>query len=251
MSDEYDYGELLVLQHGEAVGVGHLQRSLDERAQRRPWRAARVDRGDAPAVTDDTRGILVLGGFQAAYDPHPWLPAELDAIRDAVEAGIPVFGICLGAQLLAAALGGEVAQREVPEVGIIALTRTLGGQEDEVFAGWPDHARQVFLHEDQITELPDGAVVMLEGSDGAAAWRAPDGVSYGVQFHPEASAEMVAQWVASQDAGVVARAGVDGEAFVAQVREHEAFLRGAGAALVCRWIDAVVGADDPVPRKPR
>lgn len=256
MSDEgYDYGELVVLQHGDHVGPGHLTGLLDERAQRRPWRVVRLGQDELlPRLDGDARGLLVLGGKQSTIDvdAHVWMGPEIDLIASAVEAEIPVFGICLGAQLLARALGGEVTRRATPEIAIVALERTDEADDDEVFAGWPDGASMVFVHEDEVSRLPAGATRMLSGSDGTPAWRAPDGRSYAVQSHPEATPDQVAIWLESEAGRAKCEAaGVDPAAFVDDVRRRERFLRANGLALVNRWIDAVVGAADPSPRKHR
>jgi GMP synthase (glutamine-hydrolysing) len=185
-------------------------------------------------------------------DEHPWIAAELETLREVQAREIAIFGVCLGGQLLAAGLGGEVTARDRPEIGYLPLERTTAAYEDPVFAGWPDGATALFLHDDEVVTLPEGAVPMLAGSDGVAAWRAPGGRSYGVQFHPEVDAEQVAAW--AEDPANQARferAGVGREAFIAEARRRDRFHRAAGLALVGRWIDAVVGADDPDPRRSR
>lgn len=256
MSDEaYDYGELVVLQHGDTTGPGNLTGLLDERAQRRPWRRIRLGQDELlPRLDADVRGLLVLGGLQSVteVDEHVWMGPEIDLIASAIEDEIPVFGICLGAQLLATALGGAVTRRSEPEIALVALERTESAADDEVFAGWPDGTPMVFVHEDDVSRLPQGAEPMLQGSDGTPAWRASDGHSYGVQFHPEATPDQVASWVESEAGRAKCEAaGVDPAAFVEDVRRRERFLRANGVALVNRWIDGVVGAADPSPRKHR
>jgi GMP synthase (glutamine-hydrolysing) len=225
---------------------------LDGRAGNRPWRMVHLGEAPVPTLTDRVRGVLVLGGPMgvADGDEHPWIADELVLLRAAVDGGIPVFGICLGAQLLATAMGGTVMRREVPEVGIFALDRTAAAQQDPVFAGWSDGAHVLLSHQDQVDTLPDGAEAMLTGSDGVPAWRTADGRGYGVQFHPETGPELFAAWAQHPDLRqLYANAGVDADELVADVRRRAAFLRAAGLSLVGRWLDGVVGADDPTPRK--
>ena len=243
MADEATDGELLVLQHDAVTGPGTLTAVLEGRRTTRPWRLVDVAADGIPALDEGTPGILVLGAPRSVVEPDtiPWLDDELDLLRAAVDAEVPVFGICLGAQLLAIALGGEVTRREVPEVGFLPLERTLGAHDDEIFAGWPDGARALLLHEDEVTRLPDGAVEMLHGGDGHPAWLTADGRSYGVQLHPEVDADTLETWLARDDfQAILAAAGVEVDAFVEEARRRDRFTRAAGVSLVGRWIDGVV-----------
>lgn len=249
-----DRGELLVLQHADVTGPDQLVPVLEARADQRPWRLVALDREPVPPLDAGVRGLLVLGGPMGVHDrdAFPWIDDELTLLRTALDRDVPVLGICLGAQLLATAAGGEVTRRDSPEVGVLALDRTAAGREDDVFAGWPDGGHVVMSHQDQVSTLPPDAVALLEGSDGTPAWRLGDGGSYAVQFHPEVGAETVATWVARDDLrGMYQRAGVDAEVFVADIRRRERFLRAVGLSLVGRWLDGVVGADDPGPRRSR
>ncbi len=255
MSDEetYDYGELLVVQHGDQTGPSNLEAVFDARAGRRPWRTVRPDRGE-PLPTDlaRVRGVVVLGGFMGVRDRDElaWLDAEIGWVAETVAAGVPVFGICLGHQILGEALGGRVERRDAPEIGFFPLERTEGAGEDEIFAGWVDGAHALLIHDDQVVEFPDDAVPMLSGSDGIPAWRAGDGLSYGVQFHPETSFDLFREW-AARDANLprFELAGVSPDEMVAEFEKRRRFLRAAGLSLVGRWLDGVVGRDDPTPRR--
>lgn len=250
----FDYGETLVVQHAAATGPSALTEVLDARAGRRPWRLVDVASGAPFPSLDSARGIVLLGGPMGVGDgdAHPWLAAVEEAVATAFEREIAVFGICLGAQLLASVLGGEVGRRAVPEVGFLALERTEAGRADRVFAGWPDGAPMLFFHDDEVVGMPAGAEPMLVGSDGTAAWRAPDGRSYGVQFHPEVDGAQVAAWCSTDhDRDRCQRAGVDPDALAVEAQRRDRFVRAVGLSLLGRWLDAVVGHGDPDPTRGR
>lgn len=250
----YDYGELLVVQHATRTGPGAVTGVLDTRADQRPWRLIDLGAGAALPALDRAAGILVLGGPMGVHDvaDNPWIDDELELLRGAAASEVTVFGICLGAQLMGAALGGRVETRDRPEIGYLPLQRTEAGRTDAVFAGWPDGAAVFFLHDDEVVDLPEGAEPMLTGSEGVAAWRSPDSTSYGVQFHPEVDAGQVAAWL-SHDANRrrCEEAGVDPDELAAEAARRDDFHRAVGLSLVGRWIDQVVGADDPDPRRGR
>ncbi len=95
-----------------------------------------LDEGDE---LPDWRGfgaVVVMGGPMGAYEEreHPWLVAEKRLLREAVEAGVPVWGVCLGAQLLASALGARVYRGDTPEVGVLPVELTPDATGDPVFA---------------------------------------------------------------------------------------------------------------------
>ena len=249
-ADAFDFGELVVLQHAPNCDPAALAPVLDARAGRRTWRLIDIAGGGAYPDLERARGVLVLGGPMGVPDAneHPWMGGELALLRDAVDRGIPVFGICLGAQLLGAALGGRVERRQVPEIAFIPLRRTEAAADDTVFAGWPDGSRALMWHEDEVVELPEDAELMLSGSDGVAAWRAADGLSYGVQFHPEADAAHVAMWCESDSSlAAMGAAGVDAAELIEESLRRERFTLAVGLSLVGRWLDGVVGRDDPAP----
>jgi GMP synthase (glutamine-hydrolysing) len=233
--------ELVVLQHHPEAGPSAFVDVLDGRRDTLPWRLVDVPAGDALPAVDQLAGLLVMGGAMGVpdEDQHPWMEDEMALLRRTVEAEVPVFGVCLGAQLLGAALGGKVERRVTPEIGYLPLERTEEGRSDEVIAGWPDGAATLMLHEDQVTSLPDGAQALLCGSDGWAAWRV--GTAHAVQFHPEVTAEQLATWVAlEQLAGLLDAAGVDPEELTAEARRRARFTVPQGRALVGRWLDGPV-----------
>lgn len=245
----YDYGEVVVLQHVEDCGPGGLAEILDGRSGRRPWHLADLGAGDpVPQLNGSVRGLILLGGRMgvADIDAFPWMRPEVELIRDAADAGVPVLGICLGAQLLAHALGGEVAPRDVPEIGFPPLSATEEGRDDPVFAGWPDGAAVTMIHDDEVVRLPDGAVPMAATPDGVGAWRASDGLSYGVQFHPEVTLEQFTAWCRLPGSRErFDRAGTDPDAVAEEAQRRAPFVRAAALGMLGRFVDQVVGRDDP------
>ncbi|MDP9407361.1 MAG: type 1 glutamine amidotransferase [Actinomycetota bacterium] len=168
--------------------------------------------------------LVVMGGPQAAYDDDvPWLADELALIRGAVEAGAPVLGVCLGAQLLARATGGRVARAERAEVGPALVARRDAAAMDPVFHLVPFTPDVVQYHGDEVVELPPGAVLLASGlSTQVQAFRVGRR-AYGLQFHVEAGVDTVARWT-REEPGLLERAGTDAETLLAGVAAVHADL---------------------------
>ena len=144
-------------------------------------------RHPVPEDLDDVDGVISMGGpmdldHTAAY---PWLEVEMNYLKAAFDAGKPVVGICLGAQLLARALGGEVEAADVPEVGWHRVRLAFGGTTDAVFAGIRWDAVQFHLHQQQVSKLPaEGTVLAGSSSCPIQAYRVGL-TTYGFQYHFE------------------------------------------------------------------
>lgn len=224
---------LLVLRHGPLTGPDLLQPPLDGRAEQLPWVEHDLTADPTVPGLDEVAGVLVLGGRMGVHDDDPWLEPERALLLEAIADGVPVFGICLGAQQLGLALGGTVESLPATNISLPALRRTGAGSEHEVLAGWPDGAPAVFHHDDAVTTLPDGASVLLEGAAGiTAAWCDATDTAIAVQFHPEVSPAHVRSW--EEERGEVR------EDYLAEVEAAASFIRAAGVALVLRWVDSRV-----------
>jgi GMP synthase-like glutamine amidotransferase len=225
---------LLILHHRPEVGLGTLAESLDAR----DLDLVHVEVTATNQIdVDGASGVLLLGG--RPDDPFPG--HELDAVRAAIDAETPVFGLGHGADVIATVLGGELAPRERPEVGLPALHRTEPGKEDDVAAGWPDGSRALALHRHEVVLLPTDADQLLIGSDGPSLWRL--GTAWATPLHLEAGPDDVQRWLDHPDVrAMLSDAGVEADDLVAQARSLAAFTRAAGSSLVLRWVDGVVTA---------
>jgi GMP synthase (glutamine-hydrolysing) len=232
--------DLLVLDHHPSTGPHRFTEVLDARAGLAPWRTIDVPAGGPlPEDVEGLAGVVVMGGPQSVTEEHPWLAGELDLLRRLVAADVPVFGVCLGAQLLATALGGEVATREVPEIGFVPLHRTEEGASDELTAGWPEGAATVLWHGDEITRLPEQAVPLLRGAEQVTAWR--HGSAFATQAHPEVDVAQLERWIEMDHLDhQFADSGNDPEAFLAEAARRERFLLAVGLALFGRFLDGPV-----------
>jgi GMP synthase (glutamine-hydrolysing) len=223
-------GPWVVLQHVAYEGPGALALAIGDAGGE--LAVVRVDAGEAvpgAAAVADMAGLVVMGGPMGVHDGDTWLADERALLRAAVEAGLPVLGVCLGAQQLAAALGGEVTPGPAPEVGVGEVHLTTEARHDPVFGPAPSPLPCVHWHGDTFT-LPEGAV-RLAGDDAYEnqAFRIGP-CAYGLQFHVEVTGALVAHWGPHLPPGVFVRAS------------DVAHVSQAGDGVVRRFV-ALAGAD--------
>ena len=196
----------VVLQHVPYEGPGALAPALRDAGA--TLKLVRIDDGDEVPNPDDVdafAGLVVMGGPMSVHDDLPWLEAERVLLRAAVDAGLPVLGVCLGAQQLAAALGAEVVAGAEPECGVGEVHLTAAALEDPVFAAAPSPLPCVHWHGDTFT-LPAGAV-RLAGNQAYENQAFRVGArAYGLQFHVEVTGSLVAHWGPHLPPGVFVRA---------------------------------------------
>lgn len=233
-------GRVLVVQHVPHASLGVYGDVLAERGDSMVW--ARLHESDPlPSDPDGFDGVITLGSDRSVYEAdRSSIEPELRLLRDAVEAGIPVWGVCFGAQLLAAALGGRVFAGPRPEVGVLPLRLTEAAASDPVFGSLPPELPVFQWHGDTF-DVPAGAT-LVAGSDAYPnqAFRV-GGLAYGVQFHAEATLELVRGWLAlpatrtqleaAEGAGAVERLEADAERLLPAVNE-------AARSLMSAWREA-------------
>jgi GMP synthase (glutamine-hydrolysing) len=207
--------------------LGLLGERLD--ASGLPYRSLRAwDERVDELELGDFAAVIPMGGNAHAWDDAvPLLRAERHLLSRAVEEGIPVFGICLGAQLLARALGGDVRAAGQPEIGWLEIVPTEEAADDPIFRHLEAPTGVYQWHYD-VFEPPPGARRLARSElapnqafrvDGAEAW--------GIQFHPEATPDLWELWIARHPTEV-REAGVDVDAL------RTAVYNGAERSLAVR-----------------
>ncbi len=209
---------LAVLHHKTKPFLGAAEAPLREAGLELDQRL--LFRGDPLPSLDEVDGILSLGGEESVrdIDRYPYLAAEAELMREAVVREVPLLGICLGAQLLAHALGGDVATLERRMVRWTPLEPLPAAEGDPLLGALPPGARGLHWNEDGFS-LPAGATELLRSPAGTVeAFRAGER-SWGVQFHPELDDEALEGWYEDWHPALAA-AGVTEAAARAADREH-------------------------------
>ncbi len=225
---------VLVFRHVAFEGLGLIGNVLGERGI--PFRYVDLFRDPDAEPASDAAGYVFMGGPMSANDDLPYVRREIDLIRDAVAAGRPVLGICLGAQLIAKALGARVYRNPVKEIGWAPVYWTEAARRDPLFEGLRE-PETVFHWHGETFDLPAGTE-WLAWSDGCRhqAFRAGEGV-YGLQFHLEVTPEMIAGWLTEdENSGDVREltAPIDPDANAVRLAELSALVFGRWAGLLSR-----------------
>ena len=234
----------LVLQHIACEPPGAFEDVLVERGA--AIRRVELDEGDPLPDWRDFDAIIAMGGPMSVNDEAtlPWLGDEKRLIGDAVRAGVPYWGACLGVQLLAAALGARVYAGAAPEVGLLPVTLTDDALADPVFAGLPRTQVTLQWHGDTF-DLPEGAVRLATSPlypNQAFRWGSR---AYGVQFHLEVSPQMAREWAAVPEYSAALERVLGPGALSRLIAELDAqgeAMRAQARALFERWIDTCVAA---------
>ena len=197
---------LLAIQHVSWEGPHRILDACDGLEVR----TVRPLEGDTLPRPTEVSGAVVMGGPMNVdeVERHPGLAAEREWLAKALRLQMPILGICLGAQLLARALGAAVRPGERPEIGFAPVTVHDPG--DPVLGGLAPETTALHWHGD-VFDLPDGAQP-LASSERTAHQAFRHGNAWGVLFHPEADRELVDRWLAEPTMAEEARAALGDDA---------------------------------------
>lgn len=184
---------VLALQHVWDDPPGYLETILH--AHNIACELVEVEQRPIPDPTN-YQAVIVMGGPQHVYEDEqsPYLAREKDVLRQAVEAEVPILGICLGGQLLASALGAEVRRHHLSELGFFEIPLTEAGSHDPLFAGLPGHQLAFHWHAD-VFELPGGALHLASNENVPNQAFRYGKHAYGLQFHIELNDELLHTWI--------------------------------------------------------
>ncbi len=183
---------LYIIQNDPEVPPGNIVEGLTV-----PYVVHHPYRGDLLPAVSDISALIVLGGAMGANDDakHPFLTGLKALIREVIAEEIPYLGICLGGQLLAAALGAPVVSHRWEERGVLDVSLTRKGEGDRFFAGISETFRTFQWHHDSFDIPPEGVLLAESAACPHQAFRV-GGCAWGVQFHPEVTEAIIRDWCA-------------------------------------------------------
>jgi len=194
----------------------------------------------APAAFD---AVAVFGGGMNVRDTErlPWLRAEIELLRDVLQDRVPVLGVCLGAQLLAAAAGAEVRRSPSPEIGWFDVSREPEGELDPLLGLLPSRFLAYEWHSYAFA-LPAGSVMLARSAACPQAFRLGER-AWGVQFHPEVVPEIVREWALDYESDPDAvQLGLDPAAHLAVAEQRLPEWMDLGRRLFDGFLEAAATA---------
>jgi GMP synthase-like glutamine amidotransferase len=229
------------LQHVECEPAAAYAEELLDRGLE--YVAVDVDEGGPLPDWREFSGIIAMGGPMSTYEDaeFPWLAAEHELIADAVRSGLPFWGVCLGAQLLASALGAPVRRTERPEIGVLPVELSRDAGIDPVFRIAPREFLAFHWHSDTY-ELPPAAV-HLASSRATFQQAFTINRAYGLQFHLEVSAELAREWaqLPAYARSLDNALGQDAlSPLLAAVQANAAEMTELARKLLGRWLETIV-----------
>ncbi len=229
---------LLIIQHLEREDAGVFTGVLEQFSFES--RLVRTYAGEqVPSGPEDFSGLLVLGGLMNVDQTgrYPHLIEEMRLMRLSHQAGVPVLGICLGAQLTAAAFGAPVYDGKVKEIGWYQVDLAPEAENDRLFHGFPDRFKVLQWH-GQTFDLPAGAIRLVASEAYPNQAFRYGSTSWGIQFHLEADGRLLRRWLEAGSEELAACPYIDRDEVLAGIESYEAECLGLGRELFKRFIEA-------------
>jgi len=228
--------EVLVFQHDPFEDLGFFAEVLEK--QRTVYRVLRLFHGEMPAEDwERIRALIILGGPMSVNDEerYPFLRWEKRIIRAAIDEAVPVVGICLGAQLIAATLGAVVYHGRVKEIGWSPISITPHGQVDSLLGYLPENATVFQWHGDGF-DLPSGAI-RLAASDNYEnqAFRVGKHI-YALQFHLEVTPRMIARWIDERSKDLAQAPYILPDKIIADTQNYAPILKYYGERFLSEFV---------------
>ncbi len=232
--------KIWVIQHHPVENLGRIADALAASAL--AWQYVRSFAGQpVPKDMKGAGGLIVMGGPMGVYeqDRYPFLRDEMRLIEAALKDGKPLLGVCLGSQLLAAALGAKVGRGPGKEIGWHPVRLLAGARDDRLFAGVAESFTALHWHGD-VFDLPAGAVPLASSEKTPLqAYRYGD-KAYGLLFHIEPTAAIVAGMV-REFAAELKGAGTDGAAIATAANQRLAAIDDLAEMVFGRWAAPIQG----------
>jgi GMP synthase (glutamine-hydrolysing) len=197
------------------------------------------------ALPEDLSGhdaLLVMGGWMSAHHDAEvaWLAGVKELVRQAAREAVPMLGICLGHQVAAVALGGQVHTNPLgQQIGLTDVGWLEAAGDDPLMAGVASPRRGIHWNSDIVTELPPGAVELARSPRGEVQAARFGPVMWGVQWHPEIDEQLLRRWV-DEDPVSPRELGLDAEQELAAVAAARAELDDAWRPLAQRFAEIVL-----------
>lgn len=227
---------LLIIQNDAHEGAGLLATLAAERnqsvLQRLGWE---IDYADLKV--EDHAALVLLGGAQGAYetDSYPYLADEIDLCRRFIAQDRPVLGFCLGAQLLAVALGGQVHSNPRKEIGWADIDLTPAAAEDPLLHGLPARHTVFHFHGDYF-DVPPGTDSLAGSALTACQLFRHGSASYGFQYHAEIDGPLL-EVMCRNNADHMAANGFDADTIIGEAEQYLDEVEARDQLILSRWLD--------------
>jgi len=228
--------EVLVFQHDPFEDLGFFAEVLEK--ERANHRIIRLFHGEMPNEEwHQVAALIILGGPMGVEEEEkfPFLRWEKRIIRAALDESVPLLGICLGAQLIAATLGAPVYEGAVREIGWSPITITPHGQVDSLLGYLPESAT-VFQWHSRGYELPPGAVCLASSTYYKIQAFRLRKLTYGLQFHLEVTPQMIERWIVERSQDLARTPYVCAEKIKADTRNYSQALKYYGERFLTEFV---------------